>query len=72
MPATRGHNRWELRTCARRGHITYAPDDARLADRLSGTTGLGEVWRSAIGFHWMANTWFESICRKPSTMRFED
>lgn len=40
-----GGNRWELRTCARRGHITYAPDDARLADRLSGTTGLGEVWR---------------------------
>lgn len=45
MPATRGHNRWELRTCARRGHITYAPDDASLAHRLSGTTGLGEVWR---------------------------
>jgi uncharacterized membrane protein (DUF2068 family) len=38
-------NRWELRSCARRGHITYAPDDAALADRLSGTTGLGEVWR---------------------------
>lgn len=40
-----GVNRWELHTCARRGHITYAPDDATLADRLSGTTGLGEVWR---------------------------
>ena len=38
-------NRWELRTCARRGHVTYAPDDEALADRLSGTTGLGEVWR---------------------------
>jgi uncharacterized membrane protein (DUF2068 family) len=38
-------NRWELRTCARRGHVTYAPNDAALADRLSGTTGLGEVWR---------------------------
>jgi uncharacterized membrane protein (DUF2068 family) len=38
-------NRWELRTCARRGHVTYAPDDKALADRLSGTTGLGEVWR---------------------------
>jgi uncharacterized membrane protein (DUF2068 family) len=38
-------NRWELRTCARRGHVTYAPDDAALADRLSGTTGVGEVWR---------------------------
>jgi uncharacterized membrane protein (DUF2068 family) len=38
-------NRWELRTCARRGHVTYAPDDVALAHRLSGTTGLGEVWR---------------------------
>jgi uncharacterized membrane protein (DUF2068 family) len=45
MPAPRGRNRWELRTCARRGHITYAPDDEALANRLSGTTGLGEVWR---------------------------
>ena len=40
-----GVNRWELHTCARKGHITYQPDDAALADRLSGTTGLGEVWR---------------------------
>jgi uncharacterized membrane protein (DUF2068 family) len=38
-------DRWELRTCARRGHVTYAPDDTELADRLSGTTGLGQVWR---------------------------
>src|ERR1700712_2602438 len=45
MPAPHGRNRWELRTCARRGHITYAPDDDALAHRLSGTTGLGEVWR---------------------------
>lgn len=36
---------WELRTCARRGHVTYAPDDAALTDRLRGTTALGEVWR---------------------------
>jgi uncharacterized membrane protein (DUF2068 family) len=40
-----GVNGWELRTCARRGHITYAPDDATLAERLSGTSGVGEVWR---------------------------
>jgi uncharacterized membrane protein (DUF2068 family) len=45
MRKSHGHNRWELRTCARRGHVTYAPDDVALADRLSGTTGLGEVWR---------------------------
>lgn len=38
-------NGWELRTCARRGHITYAPDDAALVSRLSGTTGSGQVWR---------------------------
>jgi uncharacterized membrane protein (DUF2068 family) len=38
-------NRWELGTCGLRGHVTYAPDDDTLAERLSGTTGLGEVWR---------------------------
>lgn len=43
--ARHGGNRWELLTCARRGHVTYAPDDPGLANRLSGTTGLGEVWR---------------------------
>jgi uncharacterized membrane protein (DUF2068 family) len=45
MPEPRNRNRWELRTCARRGHVTYAPDEDALAERLSGTTGLGEVWR---------------------------
>ncbi|MBV8965616.1 MAG: DUF2127 domain-containing protein [Mycobacteriaceae bacterium] len=45
MAKDRGLNRWELLTCARSGHITYAPDDDALAERLSGTTGLGEVWR---------------------------
>ncbi|BBZ30951.1 hypothetical protein MMAD_52460 [Mycolicibacterium madagascariense] len=45
MAERRNRNRWELWTCARRGHVTYAPDDERLAQRLSGTTGLGEVWR---------------------------
>jgi uncharacterized membrane protein (DUF2068 family) len=41
----RGISRWELVTCALGGHITYAPDEEALADRLSGETGLGEVWR---------------------------
>ena len=45
MHGDHGLNRWELHTCARRGHITYAPNDTALADRLRGTTGLGEVWR---------------------------
>ncbi len=40
-----GINRWELVTCALGGHVTYAPDEKSLADRLSGETGLGEVWR---------------------------
>ena len=43
--AHHGGNRWEVLTCARRGHVTYAPEDAALADRLSGNTGVGEVWR---------------------------
>lgn len=41
----RGTNRWELVTCALGGHVTYAPDEQALAQRLSGSTGLGEVWR---------------------------
>ena len=45
MREPRNHNRWELRTCAGQGHVTYAPDEVALAERLRGTTGLGEVWR---------------------------
>jgi uncharacterized membrane protein (DUF2068 family) len=45
MPVPHSLDRWELRTCARHGHVTYAPDDPALAARLSGTTGIGEVWR---------------------------
>jgi uncharacterized membrane protein (DUF2068 family) len=45
MGKDRRISRWELVTCALAGHVTYAPDEKELADRLSGTTGLGEVWR---------------------------
>jgi uncharacterized membrane protein (DUF2068 family) len=45
MRKDRGINRWELVNCAFAGHVTYAPDEEALADRLSGKTGLGEVWR---------------------------
>jgi len=38
-------SRWELRACGRKGHATYAPDEPDLAERLSGRTGSGEVWR---------------------------
>ncbi|MDQ0598822.1 uncharacterized membrane protein (DUF2068 family) [Streptomyces canus] len=36
---------WDRRTCARRGHVTYAPDDPRLRASLHAETALGEVWR---------------------------
>jgi uncharacterized membrane protein (DUF2068 family) len=36
---------WNRRTCARKGHVTYAPDDPRLRIRLHADTALGEVWR---------------------------
>ncbi|WP_460468141.1 DUF2127 domain-containing protein [Calidifontibacter terrae] len=40
-----GH-RWELRSCGRHGHLTYAPTDTPdLADRLRVTTAQGEAWR---------------------------
>src|ERR1700759_4828173 len=45
MHKDRGPNRWELVTCALGGHATYAPDEQALAERLTGKTGLGEVWR---------------------------
>jgi uncharacterized membrane protein (DUF2068 family) len=45
MRKDRGINRWELVTCALGGHATYAPDEKALAERLTGKTGLGEVWR---------------------------
>ncbi|AEW96583.1 MULTISPECIES: DUF2127 domain-containing protein [Streptomycetaceae] len=36
---------WNRRTCARRGHVTYAPDEAHLRERLHAVTGLGDAWR---------------------------
>lgn len=36
---------WNRRTCARRGHITYRPDDEQLAARLTTGTAQGEAWR---------------------------
>lgn len=45
MHRVRSANRWELVTCGLGGHVTYAPDDDGLAERLSGDTALGRVWR---------------------------
>ncbi|MEU6344289.1 DUF2127 domain-containing protein [Streptomyces sp. NPDC046977] len=36
---------WDRRHCARRGHVTYAPDETHLRERLRAETALGEVWR---------------------------
>ena len=36
---------WNRRTCSRRGHITYAPNEPELRGRLHTATALGDAWR---------------------------
>jgi uncharacterized membrane protein (DUF2068 family) len=36
---------WNLRTCARKGHVTYAPDEPEFRARLEAGTPLGDAWR---------------------------
>ncbi|MGA8118026.1 MAG: DUF2127 domain-containing protein [Actinocatenispora sp.] len=36
---------WSRRQCARRGHVTYAPDEVSLRERLTVDTAQGEAWR---------------------------
>lgn len=36
---------WDRRTCARRGHITYAPTEPELRERLRVNTFAGDAWR---------------------------
>ncbi|MDQ6648857.1 MAG: DUF2127 domain-containing protein [Actinomycetota bacterium] len=36
---------WDLRTCARKGHVTYRPDETDLSERLQAQTPEGEAWR---------------------------
>ncbi|MBY8888690.1 DUF2127 domain-containing protein [Streptomyces sp. PTM05] len=36
---------WNRRTCARRGHTTYAPSEAGLRERLHASTAHGDAWR---------------------------
>ena len=36
---------WNLRTCARRDHVTYAPDEPQYRAKLEASTPLGEAWR---------------------------
>ena len=36
---------WNVRSCGWRGHVTWAPTEPELADRLRGETAHGEAWR---------------------------
>jgi len=36
---------WDRRTCGRRGHVTYVPDEVGLRVRLRAETSVGEAWR---------------------------
>jgi uncharacterized membrane protein (DUF2068 family) len=36
---------WNLRSCSRHGHVTYAPAEAELRARLEASTPLGDAWR---------------------------
>ena len=36
---------WSLRGCARKGHVTYSPDEPALQERLHVATQAGEAWR---------------------------
>ncbi len=36
---------WNLRSCGRRGHVTYAPDEPELREALHVTTLVGPAWR---------------------------
>lgn len=44
-PSAPKPDRWELRTCGRRGHVTYRPQESDLADRLHAHTVAGQAWR---------------------------
>lgn len=36
---------WNLRSCSRKGHVTYAPDEPEYRAKLEATTPLGDAWR---------------------------
>lgn len=36
---------WNLRTCARKGHVTYAPTEDEYRAKLTADTPLGDAWR---------------------------
>lgn len=36
---------WNLRSCSRKGHVTYAPDEPEFRAKLEAGTPLGDAWR---------------------------
>ena len=36
---------WNLRTCSRKEHVTYAPDEPEFRAKLEADTPLGDAWR---------------------------
>lgn len=36
---------WNLRSCSRKGHVTYAPQEATYRAKLEASTPLGDAWR---------------------------
>jgi uncharacterized membrane protein (DUF2068 family) len=36
---------WSLRSCSRKGHVTYAPNEPTYRAKLEATTPLGDAWR---------------------------
>ena len=36
---------WNLRSCSRNGHVTYAPDEPDYRAKLEASTPLGDAWR---------------------------
>ena len=36
---------WNLRTCSRKGHVTYAPDEPAYRAKIEADTPLGHAWR---------------------------
>jgi uncharacterized membrane protein (DUF2068 family) len=36
---------WNLRTCSRKGHVTYAPAEPEFRAKLEADTPLGDAWR---------------------------
>src|SRR4029077_18104016 len=47
-PGLAGYSRhmdWSLFGCARKGHVTYAPSEPELRERLVVPTAAGQAWR---------------------------